>query len=263
MTYTRRGVSAALGLEVSEGPDGNLLLKALRTAPDDLATRRIRAGTGADRLSGKRVTVVGVGAIGSVAADLLHRSGVGHLHLIDADIVLPGNTTRHLIGEQAIGQRKVHAVATALRAARPHGGAVTVEDGEVATASAALRVLTTADLVLDATADSTATAVLTLASKAGAGHLVSVAVLADGYAIRVDRHPLPAGTEVLPAPDLPPLAPAVYEAGCGSPVSTTPPAAVWEAAAMATRHGLAVLLNATTTSAGEQRQLHLAGAADA
>ena len=47
--------------------------------------------------------IFGLGAIGSVVADLLHRSGVGELCLVDPDLVLPGNTTRHLVGEPAVG----------------------------------------------------------------------------------------------------------------------------------------------------------------
>jgi hypothetical protein len=120
----------------------------------------------------------------------------------------------------------------------------------------AIEVLAAFDAVVDATADSTATALLTAAARAGAGRLLSVYVLADGYAVRVDRTPEPDGQATLPAPHLPPPAPTVYEAGCGSPVSTTPPAAAWEAAAIAARHTVALLLNPESVPAGEERRLH-------
>ncbi len=256
MTYTRGGVPAALALELSTLHRGEVQLRAMRAAPDDLATRRIRAGVGAESLSTRKVAVVGVGAIGSIVADLLHRGGVGHLHLIDADSVLPGNTTRHLLGDVAVGRPKAHAVAEALRAARPHLGQITSTIGKVDTSQSAVEVLATADVVVDATAESTATALLTAAARAGAGQLLSVYVLADGYAVRVDRTPVSDGETPLPPPQLPPPAPTVYEAGCGSPVSTTPPAAAWEAAAIAVRHTVDLLLNPESVPAGEERRLH-------
>lgn len=256
MTYTRHGVPAALALELSPQPDGAVQLRAMRAAPDDLATRRIRAGVAAEDLSTRSVAVVGVGAIGSIVADLLHRGGVGRLHLIDADRVLPGNTTRHLLGDAAVGRPKADAVAEALRAARPRLGQVSFTVSEVDTPQIAVEVLAATDVVVDATADSTATALLTAAARAGAGQLLSVYVLADGYAVRVDRTPVPDGEAPLPAPQLPPPAPTVYEAGCGSPVSTTPPAAAWEAASIAVRHTVGLLLNPGSVPAGEERRLH-------
>lgn len=255
LTYTRRGVPAALALALTPGPGRMIVVKSLQSAPDDRATRAIRAGRTAPQLAGRRVAVIGAGAIGSAVADLLHRSGVGELDLVDADRLLPGNTTRHLLGDPAIGLPKASAVATALITARPLHGHVNAHDGWLLTAADAVRQLAAYDVVVDATADSTATALLTQAAAAGAGQLLSVAVLADGYAVRVDRTPPPAGQAPLPAPVLPPADPAVFEAGCGSPVSTTPPAAVWEAAALATRHTIGLLTTPASVPAGEERIL--------
>jgi len=255
VTYTRRDLPAALALELSASVDGEVQLRAMRAAPDDLATRQIRAGVGAEMLGTRRIAVVGVGAIGSIVADLLHRGGVGHLHLIDADRVLPGNTTRHLLGNATVGRWKASAVAEALRVARPHSGEITSAVENVDTPLGAIEVLAAFDVVVDATADSTATALLTAAARAGAGQLLSVYVLADGYAVRVDHTPAPNGQAQLPTPVLPPPVPTVYEAGCGSPVSTTSPAAAWEAAAIAARHAVALLLNPQSVPAGEERRL--------
>lgn len=244
LRYTRQDVPAVLALELQERwglEDGSPRVSALRSAPDDTATRLIRAGQAAAELAEASVTVVGVGAIGSVIADLLHRSGVGHLHLIDADVVLPGNTTRHLVGDASIGLPKTRAVVQVLRTTRPRSGKATTSDAAITTPQAAIEVLAAADLVIDATADSTATALLSAAARSGAGRLLSAYVLADGYAIRVDRTEGAWAGPLLPAPHLPPPNPEVYEAGCGSPVSTTPPAAVWEVAAMAVRHAIQML----------------------
>jgi tRNA A37 threonylcarbamoyladenosine dehydratase len=56
----------------------------------------------------KRVTVVGVGAVGSYAVEALARSGVGALTLIDFDRVEITNLNRQLIAlESTLGQLKV------------------------------------------------------------------------------------------------------------------------------------------------------------
>ncbi|MCW2535955.1 MAG: hypothetical protein JWQ26_1654 [Modestobacter sp.] len=259
LSYTRRGVPAALALELAPGPDRTVELRALPSAPDDNATRAIRAGREAADLGTRRVAIIGAGAIGSVVADLLHRSGVGQVHLIDADRLLPGNTTRHLLGEAAVGLPKAPAVADTLRAARPMHGQVTAQVAALRTAKDAADFLGACDVVVDATADSTATAMLTAAAAAGAGQLLAVAVLGDGHAVRVDRTPTADGQQPLPEPQLPPPSPTVYEAGCGSPVSTTPPWAVWEAAAIAARHTVGLLTDPDSVPAGEERRLTFLG----
>jgi hypothetical protein len=132
---------------------------------------------------------------------------------------------------------------------------VTWRNGVLDSVDDALDLLVSYDVVVDATADSTATAVLTATANAGAGQLLSACVLADGYAARVDRTPVREGEQPLPPPVLPPPSGAVYETGCGSPVSTTPPAAVWEAAAIATRHAIGLLLDPAAVEPGEERLL--------
>lgn len=128
-------------------------------------------------------------------------------------------------------------------------------DERLRTIADALTLLADYDVVVDATADSTATAMLTAAARAGAGQLLSACVLADGYAIRVDRTPVCDGDQPLPLPQLPPPSSEVYETGCGSPISQTPPAVVWEAAALAVRHTVGLLLNPGAVAPGEQRTL--------
>jgi molybdopterin/thiamine biosynthesis adenylyltransferase len=255
LLYRHRDVRGVLGLALAAGKDDEVTVKSLNTAPDDLATRTIRAHPRAESLSSKRVAVVGVGAVGSVAADLLHRSGVGELMLIDGDLVVPGNTTRHLLDGDAVGLPKAYAVANALHKARPRFGTVQWRDERLRTVADALTLLADYDVVVDATADSTATAMLTAAARTGTGQLLSACVLADGYAIRVDRTPVRDGDQPLPPPKLPPPSSDVYETGCGSPISQTPPAAVWEAAALAVRHTVGLLLNPGAVTPGEQRIL--------
>lgn len=253
--YARHGVRAVLAIDLHTDNIGTITPKSLRAAPDNLATRSVRAHPEVARLACARVAIVGMGAIGSVVADLLHRSGVGHLDLIDSDTMLPGNTTRHLLDNTAIGVPKARAVAEALDAVRPDFGTIAPHESHLCTLRQATDLLSTFDLVVDATADSSASAVLGVAARAGVGLLLSVCVLADGYAVRVDRTPLRPGEVALPDPVLPPVADTVYESGCGSPVSTTPPAGVWEAAAIAARHAIQLLLDPKSGPPGEERIL--------
>ena len=56
---------------------------------------------GQERLGKARVAVVGLGALGSVAASLLARAGVGHLRLIDRDVVEITNLQRQALFTEA------------------------------------------------------------------------------------------------------------------------------------------------------------------
>ncbi|TMA04238.1 MAG: NAD(P)H-binding protein, partial [Methanobacteriota archaeon] len=42
---------------------------------------------GQSQLTRSRAVVVGLGALGSISSDLLVRAGVGHLRLVDRDVV--------------------------------------------------------------------------------------------------------------------------------------------------------------------------------
>lgn len=64
--------------------------------------------TGVDNLHGATVMVVGCGAVGSFAIEALARSGVGHLILIDFDVVEESNINRQLFAlDSTVGKNKV------------------------------------------------------------------------------------------------------------------------------------------------------------
>jgi tRNA threonylcarbamoyladenosine dehydratase len=78
-------------------------------------------GTGSvARLAGTHFAVVGLGGVGSWAAEALARSGAGEISLIDADDVCVSNTNRqsHAL-EGEFGREKVAVVAQRLRAINP------------------------------------------------------------------------------------------------------------------------------------------------
>lgn len=84
---------------------------------------------GIDRLYGRgsvrvlahsHVCIVGIGGVGSWAAEALARSGVGHLTLIDADDICISNTNRQLHAlEGQYGRPKVEVMAERLHAINP------------------------------------------------------------------------------------------------------------------------------------------------
>lgn len=72
---------------------------------------------GQERLRAGRVLVVGCGALGTVAVDLLARAGVGHITVVDRDFVELSNLQRQLLFDEAdaaAGTPKAVAAAAAV-----------------------------------------------------------------------------------------------------------------------------------------------------
>lgn len=74
----------------------------------------------AEKLSAARVAVVGIGGVGSWAAEALARSGVGTIILMDMDDLCITNTNRqiHALGDN-YGRAKVEAMGERLRSINP------------------------------------------------------------------------------------------------------------------------------------------------
>ncbi|MDY0164071.1 tRNA threonylcarbamoyladenosine dehydratase [Desulfobotulus sp.] len=73
-----------------------------------------------ERLQGARVTICGMGAVGSFAVEALARSGVGHLRLVDFDVVEASNMNRQLFAlHSSLGQPKVALAAARVRDIAP------------------------------------------------------------------------------------------------------------------------------------------------
>jgi molybdopterin/thiamine biosynthesis adenylyltransferase len=76
---------------------------------------------GQQKLREARACVVGVGGLGSTSATQLAAMGVGHLRLVDYDVVEVSNLQRqHLYDTSTIGYPKVEAAAQRLRRLNPH-----------------------------------------------------------------------------------------------------------------------------------------------
>jgi molybdopterin-synthase adenylyltransferase len=107
---------------------------------------------GQRRLLDSRVTIIGVGATGSILADRIARAGVGHLRLIDRDFVELNNLQRQLVyDEDDVAAVLPKAVAMA-RHLRRVNSAISIEDivADVSATNIA-GFIADADVVLDGT----------------------------------------------------------------------------------------------------------------
>lgn len=100
------------------------------------------------RLAASHACVIGIGGVGSWAAEALARSGVGRLTLIDLDHVAESNVNRQVHAlEATLGMAKAAAMQARIGAINPDGMVHCVEDFITPENVAAL--LPACDLVLD------------------------------------------------------------------------------------------------------------------
>lgn len=232
--YRRGRREAVLALAVQPGHPP--VVKALEAADTSLAARILRAGAAAADLASRRVAIVGCGAVGSHVADLLYRDGIRRLDLLDGQLLRPGNVIRHLAPPSFAGFPKAEAVKLVLHSYELYGDGgdgIRASQSRIATPDQALKILEHSDLVIDATADQRATAMLCWAAATIGRPMVTLCVQREGGIARADRFPLRGDEEHLPpVPDTSRPA-TVRERGCGDVVSLTPPSAVVAAAELA------------------------------
>src|SRR6202451_2165631 len=88
------------------------------------------AGIGAEgqeKLLGASVVLAGCGALGTVAAGLLVRAGVGRLRIIDRDFVEPSNLQRQTLFEEADARDALPKAVAAERRLRAINSDVAIE----------------------------------------------------------------------------------------------------------------------------------------
>lgn len=91
------------------------ILPTLRAGESDLGARVPAVSV----LRSKRVAVIGLGAIGAPLALELARAGCCELHLLDYDIVEPGNSIRWPLGASAWGIRKAPSLTAMIEKEYP------------------------------------------------------------------------------------------------------------------------------------------------
>ena len=71
-------------------------------------------------LVNKSVVVVGCGSLGSTVAELIAKSGIGKIHLVDHECLVSENVSRHALGVNSVGLPKALQLAQSLTARFPH-----------------------------------------------------------------------------------------------------------------------------------------------
>ena len=83
-------------------------------------TRTLYGSSAVDTFSAAHVYVIGVGGVGSWAAEALARTAVGTITLIDLDVLVASNVNRQLPAlDSTFGQSKIGAMATRIREINP------------------------------------------------------------------------------------------------------------------------------------------------
>ncbi len=73
-----------------------------------LRTRMLLGNEAIEKLQNSRVILLGVGGVGSFAAEALARAGIGRIELVDNDVVSVTNLNRQLVAlHSTIGRKKV------------------------------------------------------------------------------------------------------------------------------------------------------------
>ena len=89
-------------------------------------TERLLGKENMEKLSAARVCIFGIGGVGGYVAEALTRSGVGHLELVDNDVVCLSNLNRQIIAtHQTLGQYKVDVMKERILSINPEAEVVT------------------------------------------------------------------------------------------------------------------------------------------
>lgn len=90
---------------------------------------RLYGVEGLKNLLNSRVLIVGLGGVGTWAAEALARSGVGAITMVDLDDICITNTNRQIHAlDGLIGKMKVHAIADRILAINPQCKVLAIED---------------------------------------------------------------------------------------------------------------------------------------
>jgi len=106
-----------------------------------------------ESLKNKSILLVGVGALGSVVAELLVRGGISNITLIDPDLFNMGNAVRHTLTIDSISRNKAEEVAVRLNKANPQAKVCAVKTDFSSFVSEQLAKLESYEVIIDCTAN--------------------------------------------------------------------------------------------------------------
>ena len=215
---------------------------ALRPAPVDVKTLSLRAGPDAAALKGRRAVLFGAGALGGYVATSLTQSGVGHLEIVDYDMLLPENVVRHIAGYPLAGIPKTAAVKMI---ADSHASASNIEihNQYVTTPLQFRERINDADVVVDAAGSHNLTEALATVTTEMEKPLISGGLYRGGFIGRVQREARPDDTPIQQRDSLPGRYPRIPpgsdedefttpQLGCSAPANNAPPSSVQACAAL-------------------------------
>lgn len=82
-----------------------------------------------ERLASTRITVFGIGGVGSWCVEALARTGIGHITIVDPDVVVSSNINRQLPAlHSTVGQPKVEVVGRRIHDINPLAEVVAIQD---------------------------------------------------------------------------------------------------------------------------------------
>ena len=85
-----------------------------------LRTEALLGKAGIEKLQNSTVMIVGLGAVGGYALEALARSGIGHLILVDFDVIEETNVNRQILAVgSTIGMLKTEAARVRVREINP------------------------------------------------------------------------------------------------------------------------------------------------
>ncbi|MER6677767.1 ThiF family adenylyltransferase [Streptomyces sp. NPDC000983] len=153
-------------------------------------------------LHGKRILVLGAGALGAPAAEFCTRAGAAHITVVDQSLVHPGILARQPYADADIGRPKADVLAARFNEIAPHVTRIEPVVADITRRFSALDVHSF-DLILDCTANRVVRAYLERARRCDASawpHLATVMIghqATRGIAALSPRSATGAGTDVL------------------------------------------------------------------
>ncbi|EJO5347262.1 thiamine biosynthesis protein ThiF [Clostridium botulinum] len=107
--------------KISENDEVNFIEKGKMPSQDEFESLMCARHTPHvfEKVKAAKVAVAGLGGLGSNIAVSLARTGVGHLHLIDFDIVEPSNLNRQQYKIKHLGMHKTEALKNEIKEINP------------------------------------------------------------------------------------------------------------------------------------------------
>lgn len=122
MVMIYNGFQTDNDVTLCEGDHISFIEKGVMPSEDELEALMVARHTPYvhERVKKARVAIAGLGGLGSNIAVSLARTGVGHLHLVDFDIVEPSNLNRQAYKIRHLGMKKTEALKSEIEDINPY-----------------------------------------------------------------------------------------------------------------------------------------------